>query len=290
LPACFMALATGGTNFGGNRNLPESAIESVKMEDSTAPHDLVPVELTILGARIRGEAKVPAAAVALEELLPVFRMVTDAVVKISVKAVEQHGKSISCCKGCGACCRQPVPVSLPEARRLAALVEAMPEPRRSDVRAVFVEIERRVDEAGLMGAFLDPDPMVKEEFERAPMEYFRMGMGCPFLVEDSCGIYEERPLVCREYLVTSPAAYCSAPDERVEVLRMPLKASEALARLEGTEGKRYVKQIPLGLSLKWCRENAAPIEERRAAAVVTEFIGHLERTRATGGPGTRSEV
>src|SRR5688572_3120891 len=62
------------------------------MPEDTQAHDLVPVELTILGARIRGEAKVPAAAVALEELLPVFRMVMDAVVKISVKSVEQHGK------------------------------------------------------------------------------------------------------------------------------------------------------------------------------------------------------
>ncbi len=253
--------------------------------DDTQSHDLVPVELTILGARIRAVAKVPAAAVSLEELLPVFRMVTDAVVKISVASVQQHGRKISCCKGCGACCRQPVPVSLPEARRLSALVEAMPEPRRSEVRAAFAEIERRVEAAGLMGAFLDPDSMGREEFERAPMEYFRMGMACPFLVEESCGIYGERPLVCREYLVTSPAVFCSAPDERVEVLRMPLKASEALARLEGTEGKRYVKQIPLGLSLKWCRENAAPIEERRAAAVVTEFVEHLERTRAERAGG-----
>jgi Fe-S-cluster containining protein len=244
------------------------------------PHDLVPVDLTILGARVRGEARVPAAAVPLEELLPVFRMVTDAVVKISEKSVAQHGKSISCRAGCGACCRQPVPVSLPEARRIAALVEALAEPRRSEVRAAFDEIERRVEAAGLTAAFFEPDTLEKEQFEPAPMAYFRMGMACPFLVDESCGIYEERPLVCREYLVTSPAAYCAAPDERVETLRLPLKASEALARLEGTEGQRYVKQIPLGLSLKWSREHTAPAEARRAAAVVREFVEHLERTRA----------
>jgi Fe-S-cluster containining protein len=242
-------------------------------------HDLVPVDLTILGARVRGQAQVPAGAVPIEELLPAFRRVADTIVHLSVKSVEQHGGKISCRAGCGACCRQAVPVALPEARRLAALVEEMPEPRRTEVKARFAEIERRVAEAGLMGALLDPDSLTKEEFEHAPMDYFRMGMACPFLVEESCGIYEERPLVCREYLVTSPAEFCRAPDERVEVLRTPLKASEALARLEGTEGRRYVKQIPLGLSLRWCRENSAPVEGRRAAGLVIEFMGHLERTR-----------
>lgn len=245
----------------------------------TEPHDLVPVELTILGARVRGEAKVPAAVVPVEELLPAFRRVADTIVALSIKSAEQHGKAISCRAGCGACCRQPVPVSLPEARRLAALVEELPEPRRAEVRAKFAEIERRVAEAGLTEAFLNPDALTREEFEHAPLEYFRMGMACPFLVDESCGIYEERPLVCREYMVTSPAEFCAAPDERVEVLRMPLKASEALARLEGTEGMRYVKQIPLGLSLRWCRENPAPVESRRAAAVITEFMELLERTR-----------
>jgi Fe-S-cluster containining protein len=258
-------------------------------EPPEEPHDLVPVELTILGARVRGAASVPVGAVALEELLPVFRMVTDAVVKISVKSVEQHGGSISCRKGCGACCRQAVPVSLPEARRIAALVEALPEPRRSEVRAAFGEIERRVEAAGLMTAFLDPDSLSKGEFEHAPMKYFRMGMACPFLVDESCGIYEERPLVCREYLVTSPAEFCRAPDERVQSLRLPLKASEALARLEGTDGRRYVRQTPLGLALKWGRENVAAPEERRAAGVVAEFLEHLERTR-TAGPGAGPET
>lgn len=251
------------------------------MNDGDEAQDVVPVELTVLGARVKGDARVPARAAPVEELLPLFRMLTDAVVKISVKSVEQHGKSISCCKGCGACCRQPVPVSLSEARRLSALVEEMPEPRRSEVKEKFAAIEREVEAAGLTRAFLNPDEMAREEVEPAPMAYFRLGMACPFLVEESCGIYEERPLVCREYLVTSPAEYCKAPDERVETLRMPLKASEALARLEGTEGRRYVKQIPLGLSLKWCRENPAPNEDRRASAVIAEFMDLLERTRVS---------
>lgn len=260
------------------------------MAEDERPHETVPVELTILGARVRGEARVPSGPVPLEELLPVFRLVEEAVVGLSIKSVEQHGKKISCCKGCGACCRQAVPVSLPEARRLKAVVEAMEEPRRSEVLAKFGEIERRVTEAGLMEALLAPDALPREEIDRAPMLYFRMGMACPFLVEESCGIYEERPLACREYLVTSPAKYCAAPDERVEVVRLPYRAAEALARMEGTEGRKYVRKIPLGLALKWCREHPEAGRTEAGGAAVREFMRLLDLTQpkeeAGKPPGT----
>lgn len=32
---------------------------------------------------------------------------------------------------------------------------------------------------------------------------------CPFLQDSACAIYDERPLVCREYLVTNPPAACT---------------------------------------------------------------------------------
>ncbi len=147
-----------------------------------------------------------------------------------------------------------------------------------EVRSKFTEIERRVEEAELDEAFLNPDVLAPEQIEHAPMAYFQMGMACPFLIEESCGIYAERPLARREYLVTAPAEYCSAPDERVETLRPPVKAAEALARLEGTEGRRYVKKIPLGLALRWSRENAGPAP-RGAAGTVREFLALLEGTR-----------
>jgi Fe-S-cluster containining protein len=36
-------------------------------------------------------------------------------------------------------------------------------------------------------------------------------MPCPFLEDESCSIHPDRPLVCREYLVTSPAELCAGP-------------------------------------------------------------------------------
>ena len=49
--------------------------------------------------------------------------------------VAARGEAISCKAGCGACCRQLVPVSETEAHHLRDVVEAMPEPRRAAVTA-----------------------------------------------------------------------------------------------------------------------------------------------------------
>src|ERR1700722_11239773 len=92
------------------------------------------LELKVLGQPVRFEVPVPTAPVRPADLMPQFRAMGEALVSFSVRAVEADSQSISCTKGCGACCRQLVPVTEVEARLLGQLVESMPEPRRSTVR------------------------------------------------------------------------------------------------------------------------------------------------------------
>jgi NADH:ubiquinone oxidoreductase subunit D len=76
------------------------------------------------------------------------------------------GATVSCKKGCGACCRQLVPVSEIEARQLKELVEQMPEPRRSEIWArferarelAFERLPRAIDE---LDYFLSDNEIVK---------------------------------------------------------------------------------------------------------------------------------
>ena len=128
----------------------------------------------------------------------------DLVMGRPVKTAEKSGKSISCKAGCGACCRQLVPITPTEAYNLRDLIESLPEPRRSDIRARFAEARRKLDEAGLLEKLLHPET-VGDELRAVGMEYFRLGIACPFLEAESCSIYPDRPIACREYLVTSPA-------------------------------------------------------------------------------------
>lgn len=279
-------------------------------------HTMVPVTLTILGAKVNGAARVPSGPTSAKEMLPAFRVVADAVVVLTERSLTQHGQSLSCTKGCGACCRQLVPVAQSEAVRLSEVVEAFPEPQRSTILARFEHAEQRAKDAGLYERLADPESFSSDELKDVPMAYFRLGIACPFLEEESCSIYDERPLACREYLVTSPPRWCANPDERVAVVRMPLKSSEALARLDGVEGARFVKRVPLTLSLSFAAHAgrtsspaehaeadrhaapppppqsvaqgsppgtpspAPPPAERTGPVLLAEFLDHLDRTRA----------
>jgi hypothetical protein len=86
---------------------------------------------------MRFQVEVSEAPISAKELLPMAQSLSDAVVNSTVREMEARGGKISCCKGCGACCRQLVPISEAEARRIAELVESLQEPRRSQVKARF---------------------------------------------------------------------------------------------------------------------------------------------------------
>src|SRR5260370_34332825 len=89
---------------------------------------------------------VPNASVPAVEIVPALQGLVNAVVEAA-----EAGKAVSCRKGCGACCRQLVPVSRTEGERLLQLVEAMPAERRAALAKRFAAAEAASDRAGLKG-------------------------------------------------------------------------------------------------------------------------------------------
>lgn len=192
------------------------------------------MELRIGGVPMQLPVSVPRAAVPLEAVLPNFHRLADAVADIGTAAVLRTGASISCRKGCGACCRQPVPVSIAEARALAALVDAMPEPRQRAVRARFAAAKAQLDANGVLARMA---ASAEAELDTAGGEYFRAGVACPFLEDEACSIHKERPVACREYLVTSPAELCRNPTrDHVRAVPLPAHVGRALRALDRQHG------------------------------------------------------
>ena len=94
--------------------------------------------------RIAHPITVPNAAVPAAEVVPALQGLVNTVVEAA-----EMGKAISCRKGCGACCRQLVPVSRSEGERLLQVVEAMPAERRETLKARFAAAEAAIEAAGL---------------------------------------------------------------------------------------------------------------------------------------------
>ncbi len=99
--------------------------------------------------------------------------------------------------------------------------------------------------------------MTLEERQELGIEYFREGIPCPFLEDESCSIHSDRPLACREYLVTSPAYNCIAPTpETIEMVAMPKKISATMNKISKKDSPgNSPGYIPLIAVLNWTEEN-----------------------------------
>ena len=123
------------------------------MSDSAQPLEpeyvTAQVDMKLAGTQVQFTLTVPQAPVPPSSLLPILHTLSDAVQNGVAEALESGGKRISCRAGCGACCRQLVPITEIEARRIAELVDSLPDPRGTEIRARFAAAVRRLDEAGL---------------------------------------------------------------------------------------------------------------------------------------------
>src|SRR3954452_14275346 len=99
------------------------------------PTACVTLKLRILDKLVDVSGDVPQGQIRLDQVLPLLRQIDDVAIDRAVQRSETAGKSISCCRGCFACCRaQPVPVTPAEAYTLWLLVDGLPEPSRTEVR------------------------------------------------------------------------------------------------------------------------------------------------------------
>ena len=243
------------------------------------------VDLGLPEGSVHVEMDVPIGEVPMEELLPALRTTANALVAFGAAVSAQGGKPVSCEKGCAWCCRQVVPVAPAEARRIATLLEELPEPRRSVVRGRYAEAWKRIEEAGLMPALEGRGARASGEAVEVGLAVFRLGIPCPFLEEETCSIYEERPIACREYLVTSDPACCAAPTpETVAAVPLPTRVWAAVAREEqGIPDRDPVPLVPLVLAPRWAAANPGPGARRPGPellrSVYERFAHDLRRGR-----------
>lgn len=218
----------------------------------------VRIAFTVNGQPLRIDAKVPTGRARLDTMLPALRAMDDALIDAAIAREKAAGKRISCHKRCSACCRrQPVPVSPPEAFALASLVEGLPEPRRGAVRAAFAAAVERVRAAGLYDTYMRRDADITPQAARGVVRrYMELALACPFLVDDACGIYPERPFVCRQYLVTSPPALCERPlDNPVRPIATPAAFATAMLVVGEALTRRAQQTVPLVLALAYAQEH-----------------------------------
>jgi Fe-S-cluster containining protein len=192
----------------------------------------------------------------LAELVPSAFELTDILVMRAIARETKAGSRVTCRAGCGVCCSQMVPVSPPEAFYIADMMSSLGGEMLDSIRQRFEVIEAVIEQRNMTDPLMDPE-YSDDPFLAIARDYFSLHLPCPFLVDASCGIYEHRPVACRDFNVTSPAEWCADPytHEVAKVQRvMPLSAP--LARLAAALTGSKPRLIPLSLVPHWVRENA----------------------------------
>jgi len=89
------------------------------------------------------------------------------------------------------------------------------------------------------------------------LAYLDARVFCPFLDAGSCSIYADRPLICREFLVTSPAANCAAPTPD-NIDAVPMGASLANALMASETLREQHGRLLLIDALDWAAAHPSP--------------------------------
>jgi len=208
-------------------------------------------------------ARFPTGSAKVLEMLPLARGISEGITAVAIGYALSQGGNISCGPGCGACCSQLVPIAPAEAVRLAEVVAAMPEGRGKAVRKRFEHAVRRLRAAGLVDrnaspcqAALRASPQAgKSLWEDASRRHFDARLPCPFLEEASCSVYSERPMVCREYNVTTPPSLCATMSPDARTIPRLVRMSEVMTEFTNRVLGRKDFNIPLTLSLGWAQAN-----------------------------------
>lgn len=241
------------------------------------------VKLNISGRQMQLQITVPTAPTPPAKLLPLFRSMADTIVGFAIEDMNAAGLQISCKAGCGACCRQLVPISKTEAHRLREVVSEMPEERQTEIISRFQAAREKLQSAGLLERLEAREFTNKQEAAAIGMEYFAQDIYCPFLEEGSCSIYSERPISCREYLVTSPAENCSKPSaETVRCVPMPGRVSNSLTPLGANPQGKSAPWVPLILALDWAESHPNEPAPQPGTDIVKEVFGRLAQQKIEG--------
>jgi Fe-S-cluster containining protein len=210
---------------------------------------------------------VPTGFVPIASIVPMMRDLGQQAQTLEQQRLIASGHVISCKKGCSACCRMMVPVSAPEAFALEQAFAQYEEPTKRFLTSRLDAAKQQLAEAGLLEQLTkltrSSEPLSDNSIEPINRAYYALRLPCPFLDQDTCLIYEDRPSACRELAVTSPAPLCdNLLSPAVRSVPVSVRISTVLGLLWAELTDSVPRLIPLPLALDWAREHKADGERQ----------------------------
>ena len=249
------------------------------MPDNESNSVQVSFGLRIGEGTLNATLEVPAGKTTLSKMLPILQDFDSRMINRVTDEAAVAGHPISCRAGCAACCRQMVPLSIFEAEFLGEWFGTLPPERQAVLEERFRQALTKLKEAGVLEKIMDQSWGADDKsFVQMAIDYFHAEVPCPFLENENCSIHPMRPLVCREYLVTSPAKLCDDPSiNQINAVHLPLMPSQALYRIGQELTRESRGWMPLIFLLAWTKRGMKPGEfySGTGQEVLRLFMEHL---------------
>ncbi len=152
------------------------------------------------------------------DIVPPAQAICDIIINAVVSQAQESGQNIHRKKSCSYCCRNPAPMSAPEALWLCREINLMQNKERKVLQR-SIELARR-----------------------------KQISVCPFLSENVCTIYHLRPLACREHIITS-LNFNNASD------KLPASMLESVTCLCGELNENITETIMLPAAISWAQNS-----------------------------------
>jgi Fe-S-cluster containining protein len=104
------------------------------------------------------------------------------------------GKSLACEKNCSDCCKNvPLLISYPEIDYIVEELNKLNNVQKKNIAKNIKQLDKK---------YTVPAEQIKSMEDIQNSRAMQMNYRCPFLLGDSCSIYNARPMLCRGYMST----------------------------------------------------------------------------------------
>ncbi len=233
--------------------------------DNNSYRNFVSFNFSILDKKIELDVELSKAQSRLSDIVPTARIICQKIIDTVIENAHVKNENIPCCKGCSACCSHYlVPLSVPEVFRLREDISFLPVSMRKSIWKNNVKAAHKILESKPPELFFEqPDVLENNQVDLYSLSnwYSNLNIVCPFLSNDLCSIYEQRPLACREHFIEGSATACSGGHAEATVIDIPIQMPVALGKLASELERTDTEAIILPLALIWSEDNYGRAEK-----------------------------
>jgi Fe-S-cluster containining protein len=246
---------------------------------------VINLELDILDERLRFCIGVVDERVRLADIVPLARTISARIADIVIARNRRDGIDIVCRKGCAHCCSHLAPLAVPEVFRLEEYIYSRPRDMRDAMLRLCLLAARDIlaeEPPEFFALPTAPDSIDGLAFlSDLSRWYVSLGVCCPFLSENVCTIYENRPLACRDYFVHGGSKACVNAGVAAEAIKMPVPMVEVLGQLAGELEDDDIEAVILPLTPVWCEQNVERGQRTWSAKSMAERFVEIVKARAS---------